>query len=1103
MNNENVIKWLHISDTHIGHQDYVENVMREEFPAYVKQLASREKFDLIFITGDLIYARKYMEQMQEITDISPIKGFIQNLQSASGVDNDHTCIAIGNHDVIRTKNKDAAVKRMVRSYRTQRGNITDLGSILAAESRFSRLYQQILGKEYPLQGHFIRTVPFRLPSGEERQLDVLHLDTVISAEAVQSNGKTRILQDGNLIIGTLLLHDVLNRRKDSGFPIIAIGHHPLSAFREEEREIIIREMESAGVGIYLCGHTHIAEITRYGRNLLQICCGTNMERLENQNPADMIFFTGTYDLNKRIVSIKAHQYNSSSNGKIKGWKLADVAPFEQSQFEKDIRETIFYYPKESAPYFSIIEKYSRQIKKTIVDPNQYLDITPTANQKRPISSAEERKRGIYEADTGFGKTMFLRKRVSDIMLGGEKQQYSILETLLNKEIKCPFYINFESKRYGNKGEAIINLLARSIHLSQKSSIRFNIFSEWIAKLAVSGRLILLIDGFEKIEGRMKDDFADTLLRFLVEYPETEVLITAKYFAFDNSTMQKKFDGFTFYQLEPFEDEQIRRYCEMWYNNEWENKDEDSSPQNKAEKIADQILRDSSLKELARVPLLLNTLLQVNKSLNTLPKNRIRLYDSFVYALLKENPYPESDIELLSAIALKMQRERVGYFSASHVKRIIQTTENKCDWIHYSANRKIRACDFLEEMNRNSRLLKKQENADRYVFYNDVIQDYLASVALVRGYYEELQFWMKRESIFPNSAVFQYPLVEQLNGMWDYVENRNMVILTILQLNAYETYIVMEELLSHINDEKAMNKTSVEVNSHLRNLLLQVILDGANITQEQRKRAFLAVQKNNLFDLQADLLEEVFNSRFSAEFEETCSRYISELFRLLREEENPIQYLYDKTWTGLALSVEGQELEEALYVLDGVIWSRGREYLDVYQRTNEIKELVRMLEFVLENDSVDALCKRRACGVIHRLLKQEVIESISLSTIQYIFDVYETMPTSGMDSLIKKDYIYAGIRIFDAIPLNKDTISGIKSLNMTEQRKECYRQLYLKAENPQDRVNAFEAAVFCQCWNQEDIKDILAGDKSFQSKLIDQKNLSERIEKFVNKDFFEE
>ena len=55
MNNENVIKWLQISDVHIGHQDYVESVMREELPAYVKQLAAREKFDVIFITGDLRY----------------------------------------------------------------------------------------------------------------------------------------------------------------------------------------------------------------------------------------------------------------------------------------------------------------------------------------------------------------------------------------------------------------------------------------------------------------------------------------------------------------------------------------------------------------------------------------------------------------------------------------------------------------------------------------------------------------------------------------------------------------------------------------------------------------------------------------------------------------------------------------------------------------------------------------------------------------------------------------------------------------------------------------------------------------------------------------
>lgn len=1108
MNNENVIKWLQISDVHIGHQDYVESVMREELPAYVKHLAAREKFDVIFITGDLIYApaSSFKGQEQEIKDITSIQKFIQSLQSASGVKNNCTCIAIGNHDVVRTKDKDAAVKKMANNYKTQEGKIDDLGTILAAEGRFARLYEQILGEKYPLEGHYIRPLQIESANGDKQQLEILHLDTVLSAEAVYARGKTRILQDGNLIIGTKLLHDVLSSRQDSQLPILAIGHHPLSAFAAEEREAMIRELESAGIKLYLCGHTHIAEITQYGENLQQVCCGTNMEKLANQNPADMVFFTGTYNLNKGTFSVEAHQYSSLSNGKITGWASAKSSPFEQTQFEKDIKQTIFYYPKRTAPYFSIIEKYSKQIKKIMVDPGQYVDITPTANQKRPVPPVGKEKWGIYEADTGFGKTMWLRKKVSDMMKGEGEGQYGIQEVLLNKSVKCPFYINLESKRYDNKGESIINLLAKSIRLSLKSSSRFNIFSEWIVKLAESGRLTLLIDGFEKIEGRLRDDFTDTLLGFLADYPETEVLVAAKYFAFDNSAVQKKFDGFTFYQLEPFKDEQIRRYCEIWYKNEWENKDVDGSPQNRAEEIASQILKEPSLKELARVPLLLNTLLQVNQSLNTLPKNRIRLYDSFVYALLKEKKHPESDIELLAAIALKMQRERTSYFSTNHVKRIIQMTENRCDWLHYSADRKIRACDFLAEMNKNSRLLRKQENADRYVFYNDVIQDYLASVALVKGYYEELQPWMKKESASSNEDVSKHPLVVQLKSMWDYVENRNMVILTILQLNAYETYIVMDALLAHINDEKAMNKISVEVNSHLRNLLLQVIMDGANITQEQRKRAFLAVQKNNLFDLQADLLEEVFNSRFSLEFEETCSRYISELFRLLREEENPIQYLCDQIWTGQKLIIDGPELEEELYVLDGTIWSKGREYLDVYQKMaegNGIKELVRMLELILKNDSVDGLCKRRACGVLHRLLKNEAIENISLTVIPEIFHVYEMAQPQGMDSPAEKDYKYAGIRIFDAIPLNDDTISEIKSLNMEAQRKECYKQLYLDAENPQDRANAFEAAVFCKCWNQEDIRKLLSDDKVFQSKQIDQNSLAERIEKLVAGHFFEE
>ena len=149
--------------------------------------------------------------------------------------------------------------------------------------------------------------------------------------------------------------------------------------------------------------------------------------------------------------------------------------------------------------------------------------------------------------------------------------------------------------------------------------------------------------------------------------------------------------------------------------------------------------------------------------------------------------------------------------------------------------------------------------------------------------------------------------------------------------------------------------------------------------------------------------------------------------------------------------------------------------------NGIKGLVRMLELILKNDSVDGLCKRRACGVLHRLLKNEAIENISLTVIPEIFHVYEMAQPQRMDSQAEKDYKYAGIRIFDAIPLNEDTITEIKSLNMEAQRKESYKQLYLDAENPQDRANAFEAAVFCKCWNQEDIRKLLSDDKVFRSK----------------------
>ena len=85
--------------------------------------------------------------------------------------------------------------------------------------------------------------------------------------------------------------------------------------------------------------------------------------------------------------------------------------------------------------------------------------------------------------------------------------------------------------------------------------------------------------------------------------------------------------------------------------------------------------------------------------------------------------------------------------------------------------------------------------------------------------------------------------------------------------------------------------STVISSYLRNLLLRLILDGAFICSIQRICVFKSVQVNSLFDLQADLLWEVWNSNYRKEFSQTCSQYFRTMFSILEHEDNPIRTLY--------------------------------------------------------------------------------------------------------------------------------------------------------------------------------------------------------------------
>ena len=76
------------------------------------------------------------------------------------------------------------------------------------------------------------------------------------------------------------------------------------------------------------------------------------------------------------------------------------------------------------------------------------------------------------------------------------------------------------------------------------------------------------------------------------------------------------------------------------------------------------------------------------------------------------------------------------------------------------------------------------------------------------------------------------------------------------------------------------------------------------------------------------------------------------------------------------------------------------------------------------------------------------------------------------------------------------------LHMHYPIKLIYIQLYKNAENAQDKLSAFEAAIFCKCWNYEKIQQMQNEEMFFKSKIIDIDDFNSRIQKLIDGNFFE-
>jgi len=101
MNNKTEIRWIHISDLHIGSpaNEWSDTTLRRKLEDLLNKYT---KYDFVIITGDLIH-QGHFELQQNITEL---KNLLDMLKQHS----DHLLVSLGNHDYIRNEARLSLLK---------------------------------------------------------------------------------------------------------------------------------------------------------------------------------------------------------------------------------------------------------------------------------------------------------------------------------------------------------------------------------------------------------------------------------------------------------------------------------------------------------------------------------------------------------------------------------------------------------------------------------------------------------------------------------------------------------------------------------------------------------------------------------------------------------------------------------------------------------------------------------------------------------------------------------------------------------------------------------------------------------------------------------
>lgn len=366
---------------------------------------------------------------------------------------------------------------------------------------------------------------------------------------------------------------------------------------------------------------------------------------------------------------------------------------------------------------------------------------PDHKKRHPVGKIlSECSRLAILAGPGGGKTTLL-KRLAIAYAFPDRRR--LIDDNLPDRPWLPLFIR--CRQFGDLVKSPISDILRAIPQRVEMSDLAETFVHSVNRALRSGDALLLVDGLDEISDEgARVSFVNQLRTFLATYPTINIVVTSREAGFRivGGALSAHCKH---YKLADFDNDDITRLTLAWHQEVVGDRPE---VRLEAEKLAKTICDSDRVRQLAKNPLLLTTLLLVKRWVGQLPTRRSVLYGKAIEVLLMtwnvEGYEPidqEEAIPQLAFVAFTMMKDGLQRVSSRRLKKTLALARKQMPEV--LAYARFSVSEFIQRVEIRSSLLilsgYEIEQGTLYAMYEFrhlTFQEYLAARAIVDGYYPD-------------------------------------------------------------------------------------------------------------------------------------------------------------------------------------------------------------------------------------------------------------------------------------------------------------------------------------------------------------------------------